>query len=101
MRRSIAMAALCAACLAGCSHGSDDSAFNMRSAVPVLVAKAEQKTVATRISAIGRVEAYSTVEIKAQISGEVTEVHFNEGKDVKKGELLFTIDPRPFEAALL
>lgn len=69
--------------------------------MPVLVAKAEQKTVATRIHAIGRVEAYSTVEIKAQISGEITEVNFKEGEDVKKGDLLFTIDPRPFEAALL
>jgi len=67
----------------------------------VLVATAEQKTVASRIHAIGRVEAYSTVEIKAQINGEVTDVHFKEGQDVRKGELLFTIDPRPFEAALM
>ena len=69
--------------------------------MPVLVAKVEQKTVASRIHAIGRVEAYSTVEIKAQINGEVTDVHFKEGQEVQKGDLLFTIDPRPFEAALL
>lgn len=69
--------------------------------MPVLVATVEQKTVASRIHAIGRVEAYSTVEIKAQINGEVTEVHFKEGQDVHKGDLLFTIDPRPFEAALM
>ncbi len=85
----------------GCSRGSDEAGFGEREAIPVLVAKAEQKTVATRIHAIGRVEAYSTVEIKAQINGEVTEVHFKEGQDVKKGDPLFTIDPRPFEAALL
>src|SRR5262249_33186840 len=84
-----------------CSRGSGDQPFGGREAVPVLVATVEQKTVASRLHAIGRVEAYSTVEIKAQISGEVTEVHFKEGQDVKKGELLFTIDPRPFEAALL
>jgi multidrug efflux system membrane fusion protein len=46
------------------------------------------------------VEAYSTVSIKAQVSGEVTQVHFREGQDVRKGQLLFTIDRRPFDAAL-
>jgi multidrug efflux system membrane fusion protein len=86
---------------AACSRGSGDQPFGARESVPVLVATAEQKTVASRLHAIGRVEAYSTVEIKAQINGEVTEVHFKEGQDVKKGEPLFTIDPRPFEAALL
>ncbi|HKN01728.1 MAG TPA: efflux RND transporter periplasmic adaptor subunit [Candidatus Binataceae bacterium] len=96
-----AIGALALAILAGCSRGSSQAGFGEREAVPVLVAKAEQKTVATRIHAIGRVEAYSTVEIKAQISGEITEVNFKEGEDVKKGDLLFTIDPRPFEAALL
>ena len=96
-----AIGSLALAILAGCSHGSGEAGFGEREAVPVLVAQAEQKTVATRIHAIGRVEAYSTVEIKAQISGEVTEVHFKEGQDVKKGDPLFTIDPRPFEAALL
>lgn len=68
--------------------------------MPVLVATALQKTVATRIHAIGRIEAYSTVEIKAQVNGEVTEVHFKEGQDVKKGDLLFNLDPRPFQAEL-
>ncbi len=68
--------------------------------MPVLVAKAVRRTVAQRLHAIGRVEAYSTVEIKAQISGQVMQVHFKEGQDVTKGDLLFTIDPRPFEAAL-
>ena len=86
---------------ASCSRESGDQSFGAREAVPVLVATAEQKTVASRIHAIGRVEAYSTVEIKAQISGEIIAVHFQEGQDVKKGAPLFTIDPRPFEAALL
>jgi multidrug efflux system membrane fusion protein len=86
---------------AACSRESGDQPFGAREAVPVLVATAEQKTVASRIHAIGRVEAYSTVEIKAQINGEVTAVHFKEGQDVRKGEPLFSIDPRPFEAALL
>jgi multidrug efflux system membrane fusion protein len=80
---------------------SDDRTYGEREAVPVLVATAEQKTVASRIHAIGRVEAYSTVEIKARVDGEVIGVHFKEGQDVKKGDLLFTLDPRPFQAALM
>ncbi len=86
--------------IAACSRGSGGPSFGEHEAVPVLVATAEQKTVADRIHQIGRVEAYSTVEIKAQINGEVTAVHFKEGQDVTKGDLLFTVDPRPFEAAL-
>ena len=53
-----------------------------------------------QIQAIGTVEAFSVVSIKAQVGGELMRVHFKEGQDVKKGELLFTIDPRSFEAAL-
>jgi multidrug efflux system membrane fusion protein len=49
---------------------------------------------------IGNVEAYSTISVKAQVSGQLTEMHFKEGDFVKKDELLFVIDPRPFQAAL-
>jgi len=84
----------------GCHGGEVGVGFGGRGAVPVLVAKAVRKTVAQRLHAIGRVEAYSTVEIKSQINGQVMKVHFKEGQDVAKGDLLFTIDPRPFEAAL-
>lgn len=83
----------------GC-RGAGDNNFEGRQAVPVLVAKVVQKTVESKVNAIGKVEAYSTVNVKAQIDGVVTEVHFHEGQDVKKGDLLFTIDPRPFEAML-
>ena len=85
--------------MAGCSHGPADS-FSERDAVPILAAKVVQKTVSDTIRAIGRVEAFSTVDVKAQISGQVMQVHFRQGQDVKQGDLLFTIDPRPFEAAL-
>jgi len=68
--------------------------------VPVTAATAVQKTVPVQLSAIGNVEAYSTVSIKSQIGGVLTRVHFREGQDVNKGDLLFTIDPRPYEAAL-
>jgi multidrug efflux system membrane fusion protein len=89
------------ASLAGAGCRGQQAAGYGQQTVPVLVAKAEQKTVATRLHAIGRVEAYSTVNIKAQLDGVITEVHFKEGQDVKRGDLLFVIDPRPFEAALL
>ena len=71
-----------------------------REAVPVLVATAMQKTMPLQIRAVGNVEPYSTVSVKSQVTGLLNQAHFKEGQDVKKGQLLFTIDPRPFEAAL-
>jgi len=71
-----------------------------REAVPVLVATAAQKTMPLQIRAVGNVEAYSTVAVKSQVTGVLTQAHFKEGQNVKKGQLLFTIDPRPFEATL-
>jgi len=53
-----------------------------------------------QIRAVGNVEAYSTVAVKSQVTGVLTQAHFKEGQNVKKGQLLFTIDPRPFEATL-
>lgn len=69
-------------------------------AVPVLVAPVVEKPVPVELRAIGNVQAYATVAVKAQVTGELTSVQFKEGQEVKKGDLLFTIDPRPFEAKL-
>jgi multidrug efflux system membrane fusion protein len=69
-------------------------------AVPVTAAVVIQKTVPVQLTAIGNVEAYSTVSVKSQLGGILTRVHFKEGQDVNKGDLLFTIDPRPYETAL-
>jgi multidrug efflux system membrane fusion protein len=52
------------------------------------------------LPAVGAGEALSTVQIRAQVTGQLSQIHFAEGQDVKKGQLLFTIDPRPFETAL-
>ena len=71
-----------------------------RSAIPVTVTAVVQKNVPLQVAAIGAVEPYSTVSVRGQITGTLTRVHFKEGQDVKGGELLFTIDPRPFEATL-
>jgi multidrug efflux system membrane fusion protein len=68
--------------------------------VPVTASTVIQKTVPVHIRAIGNVEAYSTVSVKSQIGGELIRVHFKEGEDVRKGDILFIIDPRPYESAL-
>jgi len=68
--------------------------------VPVTAAGVVQKTVPVQLKTIGNVEAYSTVAVKSQIGGVLKQVHFREGQDVQKGALLFTIDPRPYEAEL-
>jgi len=68
--------------------------------IPVIASTVVQKTVPVQIRVIGNVEAYSTVSVKSQIGGILTSVHFKEGQDINKGDLLFTIDPRPYEAAL-
>src|ERR1039457_5020105 len=69
-------------------------------ATPVSVATVEQQSVLVRIQVIGNVEAFSTVALKARVDGQIVEVNFKEGQEVKKGAVLFRIDPRPFEAAL-
>jgi len=69
-------------------------------AVPVGATTAELKTVPVQVSAVGNVQAYTTVGVKSQVAGQIMRVHFTEGQEVKRGDLLFTIDPRPFEAAL-
>jgi membrane fusion protein, multidrug efflux system len=98
--RTVSIALLATLSLIACHGGDAGPGFAGHGPVPVLVAKAIRKTVAQRLHAIGRVEAYSTVEIKSQINGQVTQVHFKEGQEVSRGDLLFTIDPRPFDAAL-
>jgi multidrug efflux system membrane fusion protein len=69
-------------------------------AIPVTVARVQQQTVPVRLLAIGNVEAYATVGVKARVDGQIVEVNFREGQPVKKGEVLFRIDPRPYAAAL-
>jgi multidrug efflux system membrane fusion protein len=71
-----------------------------RPAAPVLVATAVSQNVPVYIDAIGKTVAREVVSIEPQVSGRVAKIHFIDGSDVKKGDLLFTIDPRPFEVAL-
>ncbi len=83
-----------------CSTPKVQSQVVKAEGVPVTVATVIQKTVPIELQAIGNVEAYSTVSVKSQVEGQLERAYFQEGQDVKKGDLLFTIDPRPFEAAL-
>ena len=96
-RGAVALALGSALLLAGCAQ---KQAPAVREAIPVMATTVAQKDIPLQVKAIGTVEAYSTVAIRSNVSGEITAVHFTEGQDVKKGELIFTIDRRPFEAAL-
>ncbi len=85
----------------GCSSKEAESqAVFPEISAPVTVATAVRKMVPVELHAIGNVEAYSTVSVRAQTAGEVEKVFFKEGQDVKEGDPLFTLDKRPFEATL-
>jgi len=68
--------------------------------VPVTVAQVERRTIPIEIESIGTVIAATTVQVRSQITGEMTAVHFKEGEDVKQGQLLVSLDKRPLQAAL-
>src|SRR5574340_421557 len=69
-------------------------------AVPVTVATVARKDVPVRLHAIGNIEPYTTVAIKALVDGQIVAVHFAEGEEVRQGAVLFEIDQRPFQAQL-
>ncbi len=78
---------------AGGRHGGDTP-------VPVLAAKAELRDVPIYLDGLGTVQAYNQVQIRPMVDGPLVEVRFREGQDVKKGEVLARIDPRPYQASL-
>ncbi len=98
---STCAAALLLQCL-GCSNHDSVQAARLQAppGAPVRVATVSSRSMPVQLQAIGNVEAISTVTIKPQISGQLVGVHFKEGDFVRKGQLLFTIDKTPFEAAL-
>lgn len=91
--------AIATAGLAGCSKKAPP---RKTAGVPVLVAQATNATVPVQIDPppVGHVMAYATVTLHSQIQGMINGIHFQEGQEVSKGDLLFTIDPRPAQAAL-
>jgi multidrug efflux system membrane fusion protein len=95
-RRRALLAAVVSVLLTACS----EKAPPPPAAVPVTVATAVAKPMPVRIEAVGTVAPAETVTVRSQVTGPLAEVHFVEGQDVARGALLFTIDPRPFRAAL-
>jgi multidrug efflux system membrane fusion protein len=110
MRRSYIAAGtllLVVAALALVLHARSDSVAAAKSkaqagppAVPVLVASAEAKDVPVILRGLGTVQAFNNAPLKSQVGGAVTEINFKEGQDVRKGDLLIQLDPRPYQAVL-
>ncbi len=93
-----AAACVCAALFAGC--GKKEAADFDRPPAPVTVAPAQSHDVPLYIDAVGKIAAREVVSIQPQVSGRITQIHFTDGAEVKVGDLLFTIDPRPYQAQL-
>ncbi|HEX3153821.1 MAG TPA: MdtA/MuxA family multidrug efflux RND transporter periplasmic adaptor subunit, partial [Candidatus Angelobacter sp.] len=96
--------------LSGCGHTSADSkqkgggkggrGGNGQMTIPVAVAKAEVRDLPILLNGLGSVEAYNTVAVKSRLDGQLIKINVKEGQEVKEGELLAEIDPRPYEVQL-
>lgn len=95
---------LAGAILVGCSgdptERADAKIPQAGPAIPVSVSPVITKSVPVQLRANGTVQAIATVTVMSQVDGQVLRIHFAEGQDVRQGALLFTLDQRPFEAAL-
>ncbi|HEV3057024.1 MAG TPA: efflux RND transporter periplasmic adaptor subunit [Vicinamibacterales bacterium] len=115
MRRGVFIVHLACAVLAACATACNNNTSAAGSGAagggrgrggrgggdaPVVTAKAGERDVPVDIAAIGNVEAYATISIRSQVTGLLQEISFHEGDFVKVGQLLFSLDRRPFEAAL-
>ena len=95
----VSVTAVAAFFFVGCSNKAAQPSFD-RPPAPVSTTVAVAQDVPTYIDAIGKTVAREVVSIQPQVSGRITKIHFTDGANVRKGEMLFTIDPAPFEAAL-
>ena len=96
----VVLGAATAAYFVNDSRAKEKKGVRGPAAVPVSVTSAIQKSTPVRLQAIGNVEAFSTVSIKARVDGQINSVNFKEGQELRKGEVLFRIDARPYEATL-
>ncbi len=97
--------AIAAASCSGAAPGSETPGTGRGggrgdAAVPVSVAAVREAAIPLDVVTVGTAEAESTVDVRPQVSGQLMSVHFTEGRDVERGQLMFTLDPRPFELAL-
>lgn len=86
--------------LAACSRGEEQLKPKGRPPAPVITAVTFTKNIPVFVEAIGNVESLAQVAVKSMVNAEVKKVHFSEGKDVAKGDILFSLDARPFEVAI-
>src|SRR5690349_18883005 len=86
--------------LAGCEPSTPHAQGAPPPPPQVTVAKPSKRMVADRDEYVGRFVAVDTIEVRARVSGYLDAIHFQDGQLVKKGDLLFTVDRRPFEATL-
>src|SRR6478609_10051341 len=115
LRHKLVQNALICACfalmLSGCGHTSADSkqkggggkggrGGGAQMTIPVAVAKAEVRDLPILLNGLGSVDAFNTVAVKSRIDGQLIKVNVKEGQEVKQGELLAEIDPRPYEVQL-
>jgi membrane fusion protein, multidrug efflux system len=100
---AVTFAAMLFVTITGCKRGQDKAAAAARGRggpVPVTVAVAGHKDVPIQLKAIGTIRPYATVSIKPRVDGQLGPVGFKQGDEVKKGQLIFQIEPRAFEVAL-
>lgn len=94
---------LMALCCVGCARnrgGAPSARSAAQRLVPVKVAIAQKQTVPITLEAVGTVQPFATVGVRSQVTGILQKVDFRQGQEVQKGQLLFELDPGPFEAAL-
>jgi len=99
----IAFAAAGLLAMSGCTKTESTANAASAPAAPAVAVKfvtANVRSVPVEIKTIGKVEAFSSVQVKSLIAGTIMKAHFNEGDSVKKGDLLFEIDPRPYQEAV-
>ena len=99
-RASLAAAVVSAAALLALARCAKPAPPPAAEAVPVRVGQVVRKAVPIEIRNVGTIQAYTAVAVRALVGGEILQVHFREGQDVRKGDMLFSIDPRPYQAAL-
>ncbi len=101
----IAIAALFCAALAACRQGTAGNGHSARAGgpaptIPVGVATVTERDFPVYLTGLGSVQAFNTVSLKSRVDGQIMQVNFQEGQDVRKGDLLIVIDERPFKVAL-
>ena len=100
---SVAIPALLAACMLGaCSDksGAQANAKKAAPAVPVLTGQVVEKSMPLRLHAIGNVETVASVAVKSRVDGQITATPLHDGQDIAKGDLLFQLDPKPYQSQL-